>query len=103
MIKFLEGRRGREKARICLFPVKDNRLPSYVTKDEAADLGHVVHGVLDAFAAEAGVFDAAVGEVVHAPGGHFVDEDTVWLIPEFRSIFELPSVFGEQFIGSEKT
>jgi hypothetical protein len=96
LIKFLEGRREHEKSRICLFPAKDNRLTSYVTKDEAADLGHVVHGVLDAFAAEAGVFDAAVGEVVHAPGGHFVDEDTVWLIPEFRLIFELPSALREQ-------
>src|SRR5690606_42066850 len=44
-----------------------------VADDEEADLGHVLDGEAQALAAEAGVLDASVGRVVHAPGRHVAD------------------------------
>lgn len=46
-----------------------------ITKDERADFGHVFDGVADAFAAEAAVLDAAVGEIIDPPRGDFIDQD----------------------------
>ena len=41
---------------------------SWLTNDPVAGLDHVFDGVADFLAAEAGVFDAAAGHVVEAPG-----------------------------------
>ena len=46
-----------------------------VAGEEDFGLGEVGDGGADAFAAEAGVFGAAVGEVVEAGGGDVVDDD----------------------------
>jgi hypothetical protein len=46
-----------------------------ISKDERADFGHVFDGVADAFASEAAVLDAAVGEIIDPPRGDFIDQD----------------------------
>ena len=43
--------------------------------DEHSWFGHFFDGGANAFAAEAGVFDAAVGHGVEAPGGGVADDD----------------------------
>src|SRR3546814_20433994 len=68
-----------------LFPPPDHQVP---------DFGHVLDGEADAFAAEPRILDAAIGPVVDAVAGHFVDDDAAAFEP-------IPGVQGLEKVAGE--
>ena len=55
-------------------------------------LGHLLHSVAQALASEAAVLDAAVGHVVHAPGGDVPEDHSAHLegVEGFQAPLQIP-------------
>src|SRR5688572_4596535 len=74
-------RRPRRRGRPASLPHLLQRGAGAAADDEVADLGHVLHREAHAFAAEAGILDAAIGHVVDPVGRHVVDDDAADVEP----------------------